>query len=83
MPAAPAGTALVDLVASHYDGLLAHYGLAVGLRAARKHLAWYLEEAGAAPAPALRTAILTGEEPRQVMRLVRDALTAEPLRRAA
>ena len=37
----------------------------------------------AAPAPALRTAILTGEEPGQVMRLVRDALSAEPLRRAA
>jgi nifR3 family TIM-barrel protein len=82
-PAAPAGTALADLVARHYDGLLAHYGLAIGLRAARKHLAWYLDEAGARLPPTSRAAILTSEDPGEVMRLVRSALTEQPLRRAA
>lgn len=83
MPAAPTGAALADLVEWHYDGLLAHYGAAIGPRAARKHLAWYIDGAGAAPPPAVRTAILTGEDPKAVMRLVRAALTAHPLRSAA
>jgi tRNA-dihydrouridine synthase B len=83
MPPAPTGAALADLVERHYEGLLAHYGVAIGLRAARKHLAWYLDEAGAAPPVAVRTAILTGEDTKAVIRLVRAALTAQPLRSAA
>ena len=39
---APEGTALRDLVIEHYEGLLDCYGPGVGLRAARKHLGWYL-----------------------------------------
>ncbi|HVC57422.1 MAG TPA: tRNA-dihydrouridine synthase, partial [Stellaceae bacterium] len=29
------------LIIRHYDAMLSHYGSAVGLRIARKHLAWY------------------------------------------
>ena len=43
MPAAPTGADLVDLVAGHHDAMLSHYGRDVGLRAARKHLGWYVE----------------------------------------
>ena len=39
---APWGTALAELVVEHYEAMLAEYGTAVGLRAARKHLGWYL-----------------------------------------
>ena len=81
MPAPPEGAALAELVARHYDGLLAHYDLAIGLRAARKHLAWYLDAAGRTTP--LRGAILTGERPAEVMRLVRAAFVEEPRRRAA
>ena len=81
MPAAPEGTALADLVCRHYEGLLDHYGIAIGLRAARKHLAWYLDAAGVVTG--LRPRILTEERPAAVMGLVRQALSEEPLRRAA
>ncbi|MBN9023727.1 MAG: tRNA dihydrouridine synthase DusB [Rhizobiales bacterium] len=81
MPAPPEGEELVDLISGHYEGLLAHYGDAIGLRAARKHLAWYLDAAGVATP--LRAAMLTEERPAEVVRLVRRAFAEEPLRRAA
>ncbi len=46
VPETPRGTALADLVSEHYEALLAHYGIHIGLRAARKHLGWYLDTAG-------------------------------------
>ncbi|PQO23942.1 tRNA dihydrouridine synthase DusB, partial [Rhodobacteraceae bacterium WD3A24] len=48
-PAPPAGAALADLVCAHHEAMLDFHGRDVGLRAARKHLGWYLEAAGAAP----------------------------------
>ncbi len=81
IPAAPEGDDLADLVCRHYEGLLSHYGIAIGLRAARKHLAWYLDAAGVVTP--LRAAMLTSEQPAEVMRLVRLAFAEEPLRRAA
>ncbi|VAW17568.1 tRNA-dihydrouridine synthase DusB [hydrothermal vent metagenome] len=47
--AGPRGHDLADLMYEHYDAMLSHYGLAWGLRAARKHLGWYVERAGLAP----------------------------------
>jgi len=38
----PVCAALRDTVIEHYEGLLSCYGTAIGLRAARKHLGWYL-----------------------------------------
>ena len=72
-PTAPAGAALVDLVSGHYEAMLDHYGVAVGVRAARKHLGWYLDRLDPPPARALRQAVLTASEPRTVMRLIRAA----------
>src|SRR5438067_7577238 len=37
----PPLAAQYDIVCGHYDDMLSHYGTAVGLRIARKHLAWY------------------------------------------
>ncbi|WP_082659712.1 tRNA dihydrouridine synthase [Aureimonas sp. AU40] len=48
-----------DLVAGHYEAMLAHYGIQAGLRHARKHLGWYLDRArtpGERKAPLLREA---------------------------
>jgi tRNA-dihydrouridine synthase len=60
-PAAPAGQALADLVAEHYEDTLGFYGAELGARVARKHLGWYMEETGT-PAP-LRREVLTADAP--------------------
>lgn len=39
----PDGADLVEIVLEHYEALLRHYGPLIGMRAARKHLAWYLD----------------------------------------
>lgn len=35
-----------DLVREHYDEMLIHYGKELGVRCARKHLGWYVEQIG-------------------------------------
>ena len=76
---APRGAALLRVARDHYDAILAFYGPAQGARVARKHLGWYMDEAGTATAA--RRAVLTGE-PDAVRALLPDALGA-PERRAA
>ncbi len=39
----PALAQQYEIALEHYTGLLSHYGLDLGVRAARKHLGWYLE----------------------------------------
>ena len=46
VPVVPQGAALGDLVVGHYEDMLAFYGVDLGLKVARKHLGWYLDEAG-------------------------------------
>ena len=70
-PAAPTGDALADLVLTHYEMILGHYGRDLGLRVARKHLGWYLEAAGRGKA---REAVLTAQDPALVAQLIRRAL---------
>ena len=81
MPEPPVGAALLELVARHYEAMLAHYGERVGLKAARKHLGWYLDSAGAPPE--LRHAVFTATSPREVLRLIAAALAGVPEARAA
>jgi tRNA-dihydrouridine synthase B len=80
--AAPAGTTLADVVIEHYDGVLEEYGMDVGVRAARKHLDWYLQSAGLAPHKDVRWSLLNSPEPQDVRRMIRD-LFAGPLLEAA
>lgn len=35
-----------EIAAAHIEDMLSHYGVALGLRNARKHVSWYLETAG-------------------------------------
>jgi nifR3 family TIM-barrel protein len=72
MPAPPAGAALHALIVGHYEALLAHYGDRVAVKAARKHLGWYLPDI----APALRTALLTADAPHTVLALLAEAFAA-------
>jgi tRNA-dihydrouridine synthase len=65
------------MVSDHYEAMLSFYGQNLGLRVARKHLGWYMDDAGTDTG--LRRAILTSRDPGEVLRLLPDALigTAE------
>jgi tRNA-dihydrouridine synthase B len=78
-PVVPQGDALADLVIGHYQAMLSFYGEELGIKVARKHLGWYLQEAGLT---ALRGPILTSDSPAQVIQALRAAF-AEQGRAAA
>lgn len=78
-PKVPQGAALAALVASHYEAMLSFYGTALGARCARKHLGWYLEQAGLSDH---RETLLVAESPGQVLHLI-DRIFSQSERRAA
>jgi tRNA-dihydrouridine synthase B len=69
-PDVPDGGRLGRMILEHYDDMLGFYGRDLGLRMARKHLGWYLDEAGL---PHAREAILTSTDPAEVIRLIEQA----------
>jgi tRNA-dihydrouridine synthase B len=69
-PQIPQGGRLGHMVLDHYDDMLTFYGRDLGLRMARKHLGWYLDEAGL---PHAREAILTSTDPAEVIQLLEQA----------
>ncbi len=70
-PDIPQGSDLIRMVSDHYAAMLSFYGRDLGLRVARKHLGWYMDDAGTDPG--LRRAILTSRDPGEVLRLLPDA----------
>ena len=72
-PEIPQGSALADMIAGHYEAMLSCYGAELGDRVARKHLGWYMDEAGTV-AP-LRREALTARDPARVLALVPLMLT--------
>ncbi len=72
MPVIPQGAEFIEMVAQHYSAMLSFYGLDLGRRVARKHLGWYMDDAGT-PA-GMRKAILTETDPDAVLRDLADAL---------
>jgi nifR3 family TIM-barrel protein len=74
-PKIPTGADLVDMVIAHYEAMLAFYGADLGGRVARKHLGWYMDQAGTGAQ--LRRAVLTSRDPAQVIRLLPDALAPQ------
>jgi len=87
-PPLPTQLAIIERL---YEEMLAHYGRAIGIRHARKHLGWALDAAAttaegtdAAGAQARHRA-LTGEEPRAVRRHLTEAFAsfAGSMRQAA
>lgn len=71
-PMIPTGAALVSMIGAHYEAMLSFYGAALGRKMARKHLGWYMDDAGT-PAD-LRRAILTDPDPKAVLALLPDAI---------
>jgi len=75
--AAPANDELIDLISSHYEQILIEYGTTVGLRAARKHLSWYLEALGIDIDKPRRNDLLNCEVPNQVLAMIGDIYTGQ------
>ncbi len=75
LPAAPSLARQRDLVLEHYQDMLSHYGRRVGVRVARKHLAWYVRDFAASAA--FRKTVNRDEDPRSVMALIHSAYEAE------
>jgi tRNA-dihydrouridine synthase len=79
---APALATQFAIVAELYEEMLAHHGVAVGRRHARKHLGWALDAAAAsvnAPRPLLqawRERVLTADHPDTVRRYLAQAFDA-------
>ncbi len=77
------------IAAALYDEMIAHHGVRVGRRHARKHLGWALDCAAATAGvsaetlKAHRARVLTAEEPRDAQRLLADAYDAFAWRVAA
>lgn len=80
-PDIPSGSVLIDMVSGHYEAMLEFYGGDLGLRVARKHLGWYMDEVGT-PAP-LRREVLTARTAADVLRLLPDALQRQEQESAA
>jgi tRNA-dihydrouridine synthase B len=63
----PTGSALTAIVVEHYEGVLSEYGVEVGVRAARKHLDWYLEASGLGVPRETRRRLVESQNPADVI----------------
>jgi nifR3 family TIM-barrel protein len=68
-PGNPSLSAQRDIALEHIDAMLTHYGRALGLKNARKHVGWYLASSGAdaATVKAWRARLCTALDPQQVL----------------
>lgn len=80
--APPPLTSQLGLITALYEEMLAHHGLRIGLKHARKHLGWALDAAAAtvrAPTDLLRrhrSEVLTAEQPTDARRRLAEAYDA-------
>jgi tRNA-dihydrouridine synthase B len=87
--AAPPLSEQLELIDTMYDEMLAHHGLKIGRKHARKHLSWALDAAADSAGASddllktHRARVLTAEEPREARRLLADASDAFGWRAAA
>lgn len=77
----PSEQDLASLVGGHYEAILSEYGIALGVRIARKHLDWYLEGQGIVLDKESRGVLLNSAEPAFVLGRIRDLFS--PTMRAA
>ena len=80
IPADPLFALQRDIVHAHYDALLSHYGVRIGVPIARKHLGWYAK--GLPGAAAFRAAVNRLDDPEAVRRTI-DTHFLGPVERAA
>ena len=75
---APGSTEIAGIFERHYRMMLEFYGAELGLRQARKHVAWYLDRHAVPLSAGLKGVLLTSREPEFVVSRVRDLLLAAP-----
>jgi tRNA-dihydrouridine synthase B len=80
IPAEPSLAAQHRIIIEHYEAMLSHYGVAIGLKIARKHIAWYSK--GLPGSAEFRAGINTAETPERV-RLLLDAYYRPQIERHA
>ncbi len=61
------GAQICDYVISHYEDMLAFYGMDIGTRQARKHLGWYMDRFAPDITGVQRRQVMTEKEPAQVI----------------
>ncbi|SDK34387.1 tRNA-U20-dihydrouridine synthase [Aliiruegeria lutimaris] len=79
-PKVPKGRELAEMVAGHFEAMLAFYGARLGNKMARKHLGWYLDRAGD-PA-GLRRRLQTENNNDEVLRMIADAFATSSMEAA-
>jgi len=77
----PPLTAQRDIVLDHYEEMLVHYGIAIGSRIARKHVAWYSK--GLPGSAEFRAAVNQTVDPARVIALIRTFYEPLLTRKAA
>jgi tRNA-dihydrouridine synthase len=89
VPPDPSAAEQRDVLLELYDGWLGHYGTALGMRQARKHIGWALEAAGQRTAHGAdfvarwRRPLLTEDDPAKVAAGIRAAYDELDRRAAA
>ena len=62
-----------QIVLEHFEEVLLHYGIEIGIRQFRKHLGWYIDRLGTdrqcAP---LRASMMTGTDPNHLRRMIKQ-----------
>jgi tRNA-dihydrouridine synthase B len=76
IPEAPVGSELIAVVVEHYEGVLSEYGIDVGVRAARKHIDWYLEGHMCDAKKIARKRLLESLNPVEVIALIEDLFSS-------
>ena len=74
--AAPQGSLLLHIIAQHYEDMLSEYGTQIGIRAARKHLDWYLAAADLAVDKVRRRLMLESQTPAEVIGIIEELFAA-------
>lgn len=73
--APPSPDQVADIACEHYEMMLEFYGVEAGLRHARKHVAWYLEQNNAAISPEEKSILMTTRDAPEVLRRLHKALS--------
>lgn len=71
----PKPSRVADIACEHYEMMLDFYGVESGLRHARKHVAWYLEQNGAEITSDEKSILMTTRDAKEVLRMMHKALS--------
>jgi tRNA-dihydrouridine synthase B len=72
--AAPGAVEIAAIFERHYRAMLEFHGVHQGLRHARKHVGWYCDRHSGRIDPAMRSALMTAQDPSEVIDRMRTIL---------